>query len=251
MCGNYINITEENIEKEHLCCIIRTKKPHPGVETKRAWLSQRIKEGHVFRKLDEKGCVFIEYAPLEKAWVPCEGENYLYIYCLWITGEYKGRGFGRELMEYCISDAQKQGKSGVCMLGSQKQKAWLSDRAFAEKFGFKPVDTAPEGYELLALSFDGTYPHFSKSAKKQEIENKELTVFYGMQCPYIYQSVKTAKEYCEQNGVPATFIPVDSIEKAKRLPCVFNNFAVFYGGKFVTVNLLDVKTLERILKNKG
>ncbi|MEI3123769.1 MAG: hypothetical protein V8S81_08330 [Oscillospiraceae bacterium] len=54
----------------HLCCIIRTKKPHPGVETKRAWLAERLREGHVFRKLDVKGCAFIEYAPLETAWVP-------------------------------------------------------------------------------------------------------------------------------------------------------------------------------------
>ena len=32
----FIDITPENIASEHLCCIIRTKKPHPGVETKRA-----------------------------------------------------------------------------------------------------------------------------------------------------------------------------------------------------------------------
>ena len=49
---------------EHLCCIIRSKKAHPGVEAKRKWLSERLKEGHVFRKLNEKATVFIEYAPL-------------------------------------------------------------------------------------------------------------------------------------------------------------------------------------------
>lgn len=31
----FINLTPENLAEEHLCCIIRTKKPHPGVETKR------------------------------------------------------------------------------------------------------------------------------------------------------------------------------------------------------------------------
>lgn len=69
MSDRFIDITSENIDSEHLCCIIRTKKPHPGVETKRAWLRDRLGEGHVFRKLDEKACVFIEYAPLESAWV--------------------------------------------------------------------------------------------------------------------------------------------------------------------------------------
>ena len=27
-----LTLTPENLPHEHLCCIIRTKKPHPGVE---------------------------------------------------------------------------------------------------------------------------------------------------------------------------------------------------------------------------
>ena len=41
---------------------------------------------------------------------------------------------------------------------------------------------------------------------------------------------------------------VDTLQKAKELPCVFNNWAVFYQGKFETVNLLDLEALKRILK---
>ena len=70
----------ENLAEEHLCCIIRSRKAHPGVETKRRWLAERLKEGHVFRKLDAKATVFVEYAPLEAAWVPIVGDNYIYIY---------------------------------------------------------------------------------------------------------------------------------------------------------------------------
>ena len=64
MDAEFIDLTPENIEDEHLCCIIRTKKGHPGIEAKRAWLKERLREGHVFRKLNVKGCAFIEYAPL-------------------------------------------------------------------------------------------------------------------------------------------------------------------------------------------
>lgn len=63
----FINLTPENLANEHLCCIIRSKKPHAGIEAKREWLARRLCEGHVFRKLDVKGAVFIEYAPLDKA----------------------------------------------------------------------------------------------------------------------------------------------------------------------------------------
>ena len=78
MDTEFINLDSGNIASEHLCCIIRTQKAHPGVEAKRAWLAARLDEGHVFRKVNAKGCAFIEYAPLETAWAPVVGDNYLY-----------------------------------------------------------------------------------------------------------------------------------------------------------------------------
>jgi len=39
---------------------------------------------------------------------------------------------------------------------------------------------------------------------------------------------------------------VDTLEEAKSLPCAFNNRAVFYGGKFVTVNPIDAAALEKL-----
>jgi len=250
MTTDFINLTTENLANEHLCCIIRTRKPHQGVEAKRQWLADRLNEGsgHVFRKLNAKATVFIEYAPLETAWVPITGDNYYYIYCLWVTGSEKGKGYGKSLMEYCLADAKKKGKSGVCMLGAKKQKSWLSDQAFAMRFGFKSVDTTDNGYELLALSFDGTKPKFTENAKKQSIDSETLTVYYDMQCPYIYHCIEMIKQYCETHQVPVDLIKVDTLQKAKGLPCVFNNWGVFYKGKFETVNLLDAAYLERILK---
>ena len=166
MDAEFVDLTADNLADEHLCCIIRTKKAHPGVEAKRRWLSDRLREGHVFRKLNAKGVVFIEYAPLETAWVPVIGDNYYYIYCLWVAGPYKGKGYAKALMEHCLADARTHGKSGVCMLGAEKQKAWLSDQSFARKFGFEVVDTTDNGYELLALSFDGTTPKFAENVRK-------------------------------------------------------------------------------------
>lgn len=244
----FINVTEENLGEEHLCCIIRSKKPHPGVEAKRWWLADRIREGHVFRKLDVKDAVFIEYAPLETAWVPITGDNYYYIYCLWASGGSKGKGYGKALMEYCLSDAREKGKSGVCMLGAKKQKSWLSDQSFAKRYGFESVDATGDGYELLALSLDGTVPRFGAHVKSPEIPGKELTIYYDMQCPYVHQTVELIARYCGENGLPVTLIKVDTLEKAKALPCVFNNWAVFYKGRFETVNLLDGAYLKRILK---
>ncbi len=218
------------------------------MEAKRQWLAQRLREGHVFRKLREKATVFIEYAPLETAWVPVLGDNYLYLYCLWASGDHKGRGYGKALMEHCLADARAKGRSGVCMLGAEKQKAWLSDQSFARKYGFVPVDRTDYGYELLALSFDGTVPRFTEAARRGEIADQTLTVYYDFQCPYILQSVELAERVCGESGVPVVLEQVDSLEKAKALPCVFQNWAVFYRGKFETVNLLDAAGVKRLLR---
>ncbi|MDL2245151.1 N-acetyltransferase [Parabacteroides sp. OttesenSCG-928-J18] len=248
MNADFINITPENIADEHLCCIIRSKVIHPGIEAKQQWLANRLTEGHIFRKLNAKATVFIEYAPLETAWVPILGENYIYLYCLWVLGDYKGKGYAKSLLEYCMADAKAKGKSGICMLGSTKQKAWLSDQSFAKRFGFEVVDTTDNGYELLALSFDGTTPQFAQNVKTQEINSEELIIYYSMQCPFVYQTIEVLRQYCDTHDIPASLIQVDTLQKAKELPCVFNNWAVFYKGQFETVNLLSIENLKRIIK---
>ena len=249
MDANFINLTEENLASEHLCCIIRSKKPHAGVEAKREWLAERLKEGHVFRKLDAKATAFIEYAPLENAWVPIEGENYLYIYCLWTLGETRGKGYGRALMEYCLDDARAKGRSGVCMLGAKRQKAWLTDQSFAARFGFAPVDETDNGYALLARSFDGTAPRFCESARRMRIDEQALTIYYDRQCPYVRTAIDAAKKVCAEQGAPLILREVRTLAEAKALPCAFNNWAVFFKGEFQTVNLtVDPASIRRILK---
>lgn len=247
MSAEFINLTEENIDFEHLCCAIADKKHQCGVDIKRNWLKDRIKEGHVFRKLNEKGKVFIEYSPLETAWTPVEGDNYFYIYCLWVSGSFKDKGYGKALLDYCKQDAKRQNKSGVCIISSKKKKPFLSEKKFMLKHGFETVDTIGDEYELLALSFDGTKPRFAETAKKQNIDSKVLTIYYGLQCPYIPNCIEQIEGYCKENRIPLDLVKVDTLQKAKSVPCVFNNWAVFYDGKFETVHLLNEGYLVKLL----
>ncbi|MDF2543057.1 MAG: acetyltransferase [Herbinix sp.] len=247
--SDYINLTINNLEHEHLCCAIADKKHQEGVEIKKQWLKDRIEEGHVFRKLGIQGKVFIEYAPLDKAWVPVIGDNYMYIYCLWVSGSFKDKGYGKELLEYCINDSIKQQKSGVCIITSKKKKPFLSDKKFMLKYGFEVVDTIGDDYELLALSFDHSTPSFTERAKEQKIANPELTIYYGKQCPYIPNCMEQVKSYCNNNHIDLNIIEVDSLEMAKSVPCVFNNWAVFYKGKFETLHMLNEGYLKKLLAN--
>lgn len=63
---SYIHITEENIDKEHICCAMSGKQSL----AKKEWLKQRFNEGLVFYRSEERGKCFIEYIPAENAWVP-------------------------------------------------------------------------------------------------------------------------------------------------------------------------------------
>ena len=166
MNTDFVNLTKENLSDEHLCCIIRSKKPHAGIDAKRQWLSDRLNEGHVFRKLNAKATVFIEYAPLETAWVPIIGDNYYYLYCLWVLGSPKGNGYGRALMEYCLTDAKEKGKSGVCMLGSKKQKNWLSDNRLRRNSVLKLLMRLIMDMNCLHFLLTGQCRNLRKTRKK-------------------------------------------------------------------------------------
>lgn len=218
MSPQFIDLTRENLSQQHLCCIIRSKTQHPGVEAKRRWLAERLEEGHVFRKLDAKATVFIEYAPLETAWVPIVGENYLYIYCLWVLGEAKGKGYGRALMESCLSDAKRQGKSGICMLGFAKQKAWLSDQSFAKRFGFETVDRTDNGYELLALSLDGSTPRFAQMPKKCISGNREYPFTTMTSVPMRYSRSCGSNNMRRNNRYPSICITSPAGNRQKPCP---------------------------------
>lgn len=50
----YIRVTKENLEQEHICCAISSNKDIQ-VSSKKAWLSKRFDEGLVFLKSTERG----------------------------------------------------------------------------------------------------------------------------------------------------------------------------------------------------
>lgn len=244
----YINLTPENIDEEHICCAIGDPKHKEGVDKKKEWIKGRLKDGHIFRKLNARGKMFIEYEPIETAWAPVVGKNYEYIYCLWVAGSFKSKGIGRELLEYAIDDAKKKGKSGICTIVSKKKKPFLGEKNFFTHFGFEVVDSAND-YELLALKFDNSdTPKFSDSVRDIKIDSNDFTIYYSYECPYVLHQVEELNEYAKEKGISISFIKIDTLEKAKNAPCIFNNWANFYKGKFISNTILNANALEKLLK---
>ena len=117
----YIKVTKDNLETEHICCAISNNND-VQVSSKKAWLRDRFDDGLVFLKSTERGKCFIEYIPPENAWNPIQADGYMYIDCLWVSGSLKGHGYSNDLLGECIRDSREKGKKGLCILSSAKKK---------------------------------------------------------------------------------------------------------------------------------
>ena len=120
-----IRITHDNLETEHICCAIANNKDCQ-VLSKKAWLKERIDEGLVFLKGNVRGKCFIEYIPAEYAWAPISADGYMYIDCLWVSGQFKGHGYSTLLLDECVRDSKEKGKNDL--LYYRQKRRWDSFR---------------------------------------------------------------------------------------------------------------------------
>ena len=82
-----IQLNVENIASEHICCAISDKKCADSYQAKKEWLTKEFSNSYVFRRIDQRAKVFIEYGPAENAWIPISAPNYLNINCFWVSGK--------------------------------------------------------------------------------------------------------------------------------------------------------------------
>ena len=127
----YIRVTKDNLEKEHICCAISNNKD-VQVSSKKAWLADRFDEGLVFLKSVERGKCFIEYIPAENAWIPIEADRYMYIDCLWVSGSFKGHGYSSDLLNSCIEDSKGKGLCILCALSKQDSLTRIKGWSFGQ-----------------------------------------------------------------------------------------------------------------------
>ncbi|WP_197092853.1 hypothetical protein [Labilibaculum euxinus] len=65
-----ITLNQSNIDKEHICCAISDKKCKDSYELKKDWLKKEFDNEFVFRRIDARAKVFIEYGPPKKDGFP-------------------------------------------------------------------------------------------------------------------------------------------------------------------------------------
>ena len=237
----FIQLTSANINQEHICCAISDKKAAESYQLKKDWLKREFANGYIFRRIDARAKVFIEYGPAEKGWVPVHAPNYLLINCFWVSGKYKKNGYGKQLLQFAIDDAKAQQKSGLVTVVGTKKFHFMSDTKWLLKQGFKTVETTSSGFSLLVLDFEenGLKPQFNPSVHVEEIENKNgIVVYFSNRCPFAeFHAKNSLIETATKRNIPYEIIKLENMEQAQNAPSPATIFSLFFNGKFITTDI--------------
>lgn len=243
---DYIRVTKDNLESEHICCAISNNKD-VQVASKKAWLLDRFDEGLVFLKSTERGKCFIEYIPAEFAWNPIDAPGYLYIDCLWVSGSMKGHGYSNDLLNECIRDGKAQGKKGLCILSSAKKKPFLADPKFLKYKGFSVCDEADNGIQLWALPFfeGAEKPKFRECARHPHVDEPGYVLYYTNQCPFNRKYVPIVEQTAKAHGIPFRAVHITTRNEAQSAPTPVTTYALFRNGVYLTNEQMnDTKFLK-------
>ena len=248
---DYIRVTNENLEQEHICCAISNNRD-AQIASKKAWLAQRFDEGLVFLKSVERGKCFIEYLPSEMAWNPIEAEDYMYIDCLWVSGSFKGHGYSNDLLAACIADSKEKGKKGLCILSSAKKKPFLADPKYLKYKGFSVADEADNGIQLWHLPFEERMekPRLRECARHPHAEEMGYVLYYTSQCPFNAKYVPILEETAKTQGIPFRAIHLESREEARNAPTPVTTYALFCDGEYLTNEQMNEARFLKLLAQR-
>ena len=248
----YIRVTRENLEREHICCAISGSND-VQVTSKKAWLAERFDEGLVFLKSTERGKCFIEYLPAENAWNPIEAPGWMYIDCLWVSGALKGHGYSSDLLGECVRDSRQKGKKGLCILSSEKKRPFLADPKYLRHKGFSVCDEADNGIQLWCLPFDETAetPKLRECARHPRTDGEGFVLYYTDQCPFNAKYVPIVEAAARDRGVQFRAIRLDSREKAQNAPTPVTTYALFRDGEYLTNEQMNDKRFLKLLSREA
>ena len=244
-----LNLTDQNIQDEHICCAFSDKKCSEGYQKKKDWLKTEFKNGYTFRKLDVRGKVFIEYVSIEESWLPLKGKNFMVINCFWVSGQFKGKGNGTKLLQECLNDAKDM--DGVIAISSDKKRPFMTDPKFLKHHGFEIIDEAPPFFKLWGLRINkkADFPTILDTAKLGVSPNKMgITAYYSNTCPftdfYINQHLR---DYAKSKNVPIQIIHLASKKEAQKMPIPWVINSVFYNGDLVTLEMKADRHLNKLI----
>lgn len=245
-----IEVTADKLDSMHIGCALGTNaEARTCVASKKDWMRAAFAKGYRFHRLDAKGKALIETIPAENAWCPIVANGWLFIDCLWVSGQFKGHGVGSRLLETACTLAQEGGKKGLCILSADKKRPFLSNPAFLVRKGFVVADSAPPYYKLYALPLanNAAMPRFASSVSTKAPMADGLYISYTQHCPHTERYAGLLAEAAQQHKVPFMAHKITSGTDARKAPNPFTTWAMYWQGEFVTNEIYSVGKLMKFL----
>ena len=247
-----VDATAEAMSQFGLCGYKNPKKP--GFEEKSRWLKKRFSEGMKLKTLysEKNGAVgSIEYVPGEYAWRGISAYGYMVIHCIFLgfKKEYKGKGYGKQLLDTCIEDAKKSNMNGVAVV--TRKGAFMAGKGFFIKQGFEIVDSAPSDFDLLALKFKPNVqsPTFRKDwALRRKQYGKGLVIIRAEQCPYTVKNVNEIVDVAKSEfNIDVKVITLKNAKEAQANPCPFGTFCILYDEEIIAEHPISSTRFRNII----
>jgi hypothetical protein len=161
--------------------------------------------------------------------------------CFWVSGRYKGRGYGKELLAGAVEDARRLGRHGLVAVAGVPKFHFLSDPKWLLRQGFVEVDRLPTGFRLLALrlSPDAPDPRFADLTRSGECPDREgLVAYYSNRCPFTEYYVRGELALsADMHGIPLKIIKLETAAGAQACPSPATIFSLFHNGRYLTNDL--------------
>lgn len=186
--------------------------------------------------------------------MPIDAPNYLMINCFWVSGQYKGKGYAKALLQSAIDGAKDQNKDGLVTVVGTKKFHFMSDTKWFLNQGFETVQRLSNGFCLLAKKINpkAKSPSFGASVLSGECPEKEgLVAYYSNRCPFTESFVQSSlKGVARDKNIPLKIIKLETMKQAQSAPTPATIFSLFYNGAFVTtdVSVCMEKRFDKIVK---
>jgi len=246
-----INVDENNIIKYPPTCFLNQK--NEGYLIKQEWLKKRFSEGLRIKLLylekENKCNGFIEYVPGENAWRAVDAKGYMFIHCIWMNpNKYKNKGYGSQLIEECIKDAEREEKLGVAVITSQGP--FMAGKDLFLKNGFKSISSAKPSFNLLVKTLkEGPLPKLM-DWEKQLSKYQGLNIVYSYQCPWVARSIEELCEIAKKKGLKLKVTQLKNAKEAQNAPSIYANFNLIYNGKLLIDHYISNRRFENIIKKE-
>jgi ribosomal protein S18 acetylase RimI-like enzyme len=245
-----VRVGPDNFEDYGPGCV--KDKKHPGYAAKMEWMRDQFSNGLVIFQARKAGKVigFIEAVPIAHAWRPVQGENLMFIHCLWVYQKAEQhQGLGARLVGEIEKAAVAEGMDGVAATVSDG--SWLANKNLFLKNGYNIIDT--EGrFELVFKTLGDAVQKPQLIDFSTNAGPKAGWVFeYANQCPYHIKTLEAIKKVATEFNMDITLRELTSPAEAQQSAGGYGTIGLYNNERILADHYISETRMRNIVRKEN